>query len=463
MYVMSFPFHVLPKTQIFRMQKQRLQQNQQLKLSPQQIQFLSLLQIPIVSLEKRIEEELEDNPALEEDEKLEEEAWDEEYSYRPQQKKEDNRPVIAEREETLQEFLLKQLPLQNLNENESFLATFLIGSLDSNGFLSRDLYAISDDLLFKHNIQISEENLFTILKMIQSLDPAGVGAQDLKDCLLLQLNRKKENPNVILAKKVLKKNYQAFSTKNYSKIQRELNCDEDSLRLAIQEIGKLNPKPGGSFANTAEGTAYITTDFILKNIDGELQLQLNGKHKRKLGPSKHYQQMLKELSNDEEASIFLKKKLESAQWFATALKERENTLLNTMNCILELQEAFFKSGDLKELKPMKLMDIAQKIKLDISTISRVTNSKYIETPFGTFLLKEFFSEAYSKEDGSSVSNKVVKSHLTDLLETEDKKDPYTDEYIAEKLGEKGYHIARRTVAKYREQLGFAKARLRKIL
>ena len=192
MYEMSFPFHVLPKTQIFSMQKQRLQQNQQLKLSPQQIQFLSLLQIPIVSLEKRIEEELEDNPALEEDKNLEEEAWDEEYSYRPQQKKEDNRPVIAEREETLQEFLLKQLPMQNLSENEFFLATFMIGSLDSNGFLSRDLYAISDDLLFKHNIQISEENLFTILKMIQSLDPAGVGAQDLKDCLLLQLNRKKK-------------------------------------------------------------------------------------------------------------------------------------------------------------------------------------------------------------------------------------------------------------------------------
>ena len=193
MYEMSFPFHVLPKTQIFSMQKQRLQQNQQLKLSPQQIQFLSLLQIPIVSLEKRIEEELEDNPALEEDKNLEEETWDEEYSYRPQQKKEDNRPVIAEREETLQEFLLKQLPMQNLSENE-FLATFMIGSLDSNGFLSRDLYAISDDLLFKHNIQISEENLFPILKMIQSLDPAGVGAQDLKDCLLLQLNQKKKIP-----------------------------------------------------------------------------------------------------------------------------------------------------------------------------------------------------------------------------------------------------------------------------
>lgn len=447
------------------MQKQRLQQNQQLKLSPQQIQFLSLLQIPIVSLEKRIEEELEENPALEETEGNEEENWESEYSssYRSPQNQEDNRPVIAERDETLQEFLLKQLPLQNLNEEESFLASFIIGCLDDNGFLSRDLYAIADDLLFKQNMQISERELFPILQVVQSLDPAGVGAQNLQECLLLQLKRKADNPSIALAKTLLSKQYQAFSTKNFDKIQRELAVSEEALSAAYQEISKLNPKPGGSFANTQEGATYITPDFILENVDGELTLLLNNKRKWKLGPSKQYQQMFKELDGNEEASAFLKKKLEAAQWFADALKQRENTLLNTMNCILQLQETFFKSGDVKDLKPMKLLDVAQKVKLDISTVSRVTNSKYIETPFGTFLLKEFFSEAYHKEDGTSISNKVVKSHLQDLLEKEDKKHPLTDEQLAELLDEKGYHIARRTVAKYREQLGVAVARLRKEL
>jgi len=444
------------------MQKQRLQQNQQLKLSPQQIQFLNLLQIPIVSLEKRIEEELEDNPALDE---IDEENWEKEYTvnYSSQHNQENNRLVIAEREETLQEFLLKQLPLQNLNEEESFLATFLIGCLDNNGFLARDLYTIADDLLFKQNIQISQRDLFPILEVVQSLDPAGVGAQNLQECLLLQLRRKTENSSVLLAQTILSQQYQSFSTKNFDKIQRELEINEKDLRLAFQEISKLNPKPGGGFANTQEGAAYITPDFILENIDGDLNLRLNNKRKRKIGPSKQYQKMLTELEGDKEASEFLKKKLESAKWFADALNQRENTLLSTMTCILELQDNFFKSGDVKDLKPMKLLDVAQKVNLDISTVSRVTNSKYIETPFGTFLLKEFFSEAYSKEDGTSISNKVVKSHLQDLLKKEDKRQPLTDEELSELLDEKGYHIARRTVAKYREQLGVSIARLRREL
>ena len=444
------------------MQKQRLQQSQQLKLSPQQIQFLSLLQIPIVSLEKRIEEELEDNPALEE---TEQEDWENEYnsSYRSQQSQEDNKPVIAEREETLQEFLLKQLPLKILKDEESFLATFLIGCLDDNGFLARDLYAIADDLLFKQNMQISERDLFPILKIVQSLDPAGVGAKNLQECLLLQLKRKEENSIILLAQKILSQQYQSFSTKNFDKILRELEINEKDLKLAFQEISKLNPKPGGGFANTQEGTAYITPDFILENIDGDLNLRLNNKRKWKVSPSKQYQQMLVELEGNKEASEFLKKKLESAQWFADALKQRENTLLSTMTCIIELQDSFFKSGDIKDLKPMKLLDVAQKVKLDISTVSRVTNSKFIETPYGTFLLKEFFSEAFSKEDGTSISNKVVKSHLQDLLKKEDTKKPLTDEQLSELLDKKGYHIARRTVAKYREQLGISVARLRREL
>ena len=444
------------------MQKQRLQQNQQLKLSPQQIQFLSLLQIPIVSLEKRIEEEIEDNPALEESE---DENWENEYNsnYRSQQIQENNRPVIAEREETLQEFLLKQLPLQNLNEEEFFLATFLIGCLDDNGFLSRDLYAISDDLLFKQNIQISERDLLPILEVVQSLDPSGVGAKNLQECLLIQLKRKKENSSILLAQTILNQQYQSFSTKNFDKIQRELEINEKDLKLAFHEISKLNPKPGGGFTNTQEGTAYITPDFILENINADLNLRLNTKRNWKIGPSKQYQQMLSELDGDKEASEFLKKRLESAQWFVDALKQREFTLLRTMTCILELQNVFFKSGDMKDLKPMKLLDVAQKVKLDISTISRVTNSKYIETPFGTFLLKEFFSEAYSKEDGTKISNKVVKSHLKELLANEDKRKPLTDEQLSELLDKKGYHIARRTVAKYREQLDISVARLRREL
>ncbi|MBC8464662.1 MAG: RNA polymerase factor sigma-54 [Bacteroidetes bacterium] len=450
------------------MQKQRLQQNQQLKLSPQQIQFLSLLQIPVISLEKRIEEELEDNPALEETstEEPDVEEW-EGYgpSYRQQQVEESTKPTLAEREETLQEFLLKQLPLHNLNESEFQLAEFLIGCLDDNGFLTRELYAIADDLLFKQNIEITEQDLAPILSAVQSLDPAGVGARNLQECLLLQLQRKTATEAILLATKILQQQYQAFSTKNFEKLQRELTVSEEALKSAFDEISKLNPKPGGSFLSTQEGVAYITPDFILNTVSGTLNLQLNNKRNFRVGPSKQYQKMLSELKQreDDEAIQFLKKKLESAQWFADALKQRENTLLNTMNCIMELQSDFFKSGDIKDLKPMKLMDVAQKVKRDISTISRVTNSKYIETPFGTFLLKEFFSEAYSKEDGTTISTKVIKSHLHDILEKENRRQPYTDEQLSELLDKIGYHIARRTVAKYREQLGFSVARLRKEL
>jgi RNA polymerase sigma-54 factor len=446
------------------MQKQRLQQNQQLKLSPQQIQFLSLLQIPVISLEKRIEEELEENPALEENEA---EDWEEDYApnYRHQQSDETSKPVIAEREETLQEFLLKQLPLQNLEEPQFQLAEFLIGCLDDNGFLSRELYAIADDLLFKQNIEVNESDLAPILILVQSLDPAGVGTRSLQECLLLQLQRKTATEAIQLAMKMLQQQYQAFSTKNFEKLQRELSVSKEALKSAFKEISKLNPKPGGSFISAQEGVAYITPDFILNTVSGTLNLQLNNKRNFRVGPSKQYQKMLSELKQgeDEEAIQFLKKKLESAQWFSDALKQRENTLLNTMNCIMELQTAFFKSGDVKDLKPMKLMDVAQKVKLNISTISRVTNSKYIETPFGTFLLKEFFSEAYSKKDGTTISTKVIKSHLQDILEKEDKRQPYTDEKLSELLDEIGYHIARRTVAKYREQLNFSVARLRKEL
>jgi RNA polymerase sigma-54 factor len=451
------------------MQKQRLQQQQKLQLSPQQIQFLGLLQIPVVSLEKRIEEELEDNPALEEEEQSSEDISDSDWesqSYRtnsPSEEKE--KPVIAEREESLQEFLLKQLPLLSLHERDADISAFIIGCLDDNGFLRRELYAISDDFLFKRNEEVSEHELARLLKEVQSLDPAGVGARNLQECLLIQLERLPASDAQALAIQLLQEQYEAFSRKNYDKILRELAVDEPSLKAAVEQIAKLNPKPGSSFANSQEGTSYVTPDFFLSSQEGELQLQLNQRYRRQLGPSKQYQQMLKGLKSekDQEAIAFIQQKLEAAQWFANALQQREHTLMNTMQCILNLQEEYFKSGDEKLLKPMKLMDVAQKVHLDISTVSRVTNSKYIETPFGTFLLKHFFSEAYHKEDGTSISNKVVKSHLEEILEKEDKRQPLTDEQLAELLDEKGYHIARRTVAKYREQMDFPVARLRKEL
>lgn len=454
------------------MQKQRLKQEIGLNLSPQQIQFMSLLQIPLLSLEKRIEEELESNPALEEapaqndKEENNSDPWESNTNYSNNSREEKQTVVARERELSLQEFLLQQLHMHSLKEEEKLLAEFIIGCLDDNGFLSRSLFSITDDILFKLNINVSETQLYPLLKIVQKLDPVGVGARDLKECLLLQLESKPASDTINLAKAILTKQYTAFTNKNYEKLIKEFEVDDNQLKEAYKEVEQLNPKPGASFTNTQEGNSYITPDFILEEENDELSAVLSNSKSKKLRSSQYYKKMLHDLEQgkgDKDAILFLKEKIEGAEWFANALIQREQTLLKTMNCILSIQEAFFKTGDNKLLKPMKLMDISEKIDLDISTISRVTNSKYIETPYGTFLLKEFFSDAYSKEDGTVISNKVIKSHLEDILENEDKKKPYSDEELSEKLDEIGFHIARRTVAKYRDQLGVAVARLRREL
>ena len=453
------------------MQKQRLKQEIGLNLSPQQIQFMNLLQIPLMSLEKRIEDELESNPALEETTKEKDRNEDAESSWEStrthnQSTEEKYSTVARERELSLQEFLLQQLPMQSLDDDESVLAQFIIGCLDDNGFLSRSLLSISDDLLFKLNLNISETELIPILKIVQKLDPVGVGARDLKECLLLQLKYKTQTESIILAQSVLRHQYTAFANKNYEKLLKEFEVDENQIKQVYKEVEQLNPKPGSSFTNTQEINAYITADFLLDADNDELNVVLNNSRSKSLRTSQYYKKMLENLEQekgDKEAIQFLKEKIEGAEWFANALIQREQTLIKTMTCIISIQEEFFKTGDEKLLQPMKLMDISEKIGLDISTISRVTNSKYIETPYGTFLLKEFFSDAYSKEDGTVISNKVIKSHLHDILENENKKTPYSDEELSEKLDELGFHIARRTVAKYRDQLGVAVARLRRKL
>lgn len=455
------------------MQKQRLKQELGLNLSPQQIQFMSLLEIPLLSLEKRIEDELESNPALEEsqkeniqEERSSEHSWESTRNYNNNPSEEKQTIVARERDLSLQEFLLQQLPMQDLNDNEKLLAEFIIGCLDDNGFLSRPLLSITDDLLFKLNMNVSETELISVLKTVQKLDPVGVGARDLRECLSLQLDSKAHNETIDLAKTILSKYYSAFANKNYEKIIRGLEIERSQLKEVYKEIEQLNPKPGASFSNTQEGNSYITADFALEVEHDELTVILNNSRSKSLRSSQYYKKMLKELEEgkgDKDAILFLREKIEGADWFANALIQREQTLLNTMNCIVRIQEGFFKTGDEKLLKPMKLMDISEKVDLDISTISRVTNSKYIETPYGTFLLKDFFSDAYSKEDGTVISNKVIKSHLKDILENENKKKPYSDEELSEKLDEVGFHIARRTVAKYRDQIGVPVARLRREL
>lgn len=445
------------------MNKQRLKQKLKTNLTPQQIQFLSLLQLPIGILEKRIEEELEENPAIEE---VEEEEVALDWSENTSQKRDYNKQSelasipIKEAEQSLSEHLLNQLFLTDTSDKELEIAQFIIGCLDDSGFLNRSLYEVSDDLLLRLNINVSEYELLPILKLIQSLEPKGVAARDMQECLLLQLKAKTKTKEVDDAIELLTTNYSAFSNKNFEKLMSQLALSKQELSMAYHEIEKLNPKPGGAF-NSNDTPNYLIPDFIIEENGDELVVKLNTETKKKVKTSAYYKNMYDQLQNDDEAKLFLAQQIESAEWFTQALKERENTLLKTMNCILSLQSEYFKTGDEKLLKPMKLFDIAQKVNLDISTISRVSNQKYVETTFGTFLLKELFSEAYHKEDGSTVSNKVVKSYLKDIIEREDNSNPYNDEELAKKLAQNNFHIARRTVAKYREQLGIPIAKLRR--
>ena len=481
------------------MLKQSLNQKLLQKLSPQQIQLMKLLQLPTIALEQRIKEEIEINPALEEgaDEDSSSEGEEEifEEDNNPENERDDfelgdymddedgayklkanNTSRDDERKEIpfaasvgFQDVLESQLGLRALNDHQYQVASYLLGNLDDDGYLRRELESVVDDLAFSQNISTTKEELLELLKIIQEFDPPGVGARDLQECLLLQLERKEpKTETTSLAVEIVQNHMEEFSKKHYEKILKSLNLDDEKLKSAIHEILKLNPRPGNSVADSQKTLQEIIPDFILTNTDGILELALNSRNAPELRTSKTYSQMLEDYSKkkdktNKEAATFIKQKIESAKWFIDAIQQRNNTLLSTMEAIIDYQREYFSEGDETKLKPMILKDIADRIGLDISTVSRVTNSKYIQTSFGTFLLKTFFSESLSTDSGEEVSSREVKKILSDSIAAEDKKKPITDDALAKILNQKGYNIARRTVAKYREMLEIPVARLRKEL
>ncbi|MFO7844568.1 MAG: RNA polymerase factor sigma-54 [Bacteroidales bacterium] len=486
------------------MLKQSLQQKLLQKLSPQQIQMIKLLEIPTIQLEQRIKKELEENPVLEEGKDEEELLNDPEEDFgddsidndsdefslddyindedTPSYKlsvnnysKDDKREDIPYSVGTsFHEHLQNQIGLRNLSEKEEMLALYLIGNIDDDGYVRRKIEAIVNDLAFSQNIETDEDELLEVLKVIQDMEPVGVGARTLQECLLLQIdNKNQEIPEIQLARKILKYYFLEFTKKHYEKIITRLNISEEELKNAVNEILKLNPKPGSSYSESQSQTVQtIVPDFILDNKDGELQLSLNAKNVPDLRLNSTYTDMLKgyaqkrkdqKTQNDKEAISFVKQKLDSAKWFIDAIKQRQNTLMLTMNAIIEYQYNYFLEGDESQLKPMILKDVAERTGLDISTISRVANSKYVQTHFGIYPLKYFFSEGLQTDSGDEVSSREIKSILRNCVENEDKKKPLTDDKLTNILKEKGYRIARRTVAKYREQLNIPVARLRKEL
>ncbi len=484
------------------MLKQRLQQKLLQKLSPQQIQMIKLLEIPAIQLEQRIKKELEENPVLEEGnedsvyEEQEEETGDEErddrqdefsledymeddeiptyrlsaQNYSPDDKREE---IPFSMGNTFRENLKDQLGLRRLTEDQEILAEYILGNIDDDGYLRRDLESIADDLAFSTGLDASYEDLHEVLMIVQEFDPAGVGARSLQECLLLQIERKNlENPVLALAHKILKNHFNEFTNKHYDKITQRLGVSEEKLKAAIDEILRLNPKPGGAIGDNQSKTFHhIVPDFILEESEGELQLYLNAQNVPELRVSRTYSDMFESYSankssatkDEKDAITFVKQKLDSARWFIDAIRQRQNTMLLTMNAILEYQKEYFREGDETRLRPMILKDIADMTQLDISTISRVVNSKYVQTHFGIFPLKYFFSEGMQTESGEEVSTREIKRILQDCIEGEDKRKPLTDDKLSAILKEKGYQIARRTVAKYREQLGLPVARLRKEL
>jgi RNA polymerase sigma-54 factor len=483
------------------MLRQNLQQKLLQKLSPQQIQLMKLLQLPTLALEQRIKEEIEMNPALEEGQdeeeapvedtdefdntdKVEENTRDdfnlsdymdddEGASYKLQVKNtgpdDERKEVPLVSGSSFHDVLESQLALRELDDNQFMIATYLVGNIDDDGYLRRDLSSIVDDIAFSGNIFTTEEELGEVLKVIQECDPAGVGARDLQECLLLQLQRRSPKTLITeMAIDVLKNQMDEFSKKHYDKIQKKLDIDDETLKQVVNEILKLNPRPGGSVADSQKTMQHVIPDFIINNSEGELELSLNSRNAPELKISRAYSEMLQDYSkskdkSSKDAAMFVKQKLDSAKWFIDAIKQRQNTLLLTMQAIMEYQYEYFLEGDETKLKPMILKDIAERVGLDISTISRVANSKYVQTQFGTFLLKTFFSESLSTDTGEEVSTREVKKILSDCIAGESKKRPLTDDKLAKILKEKGYNIARRTVAKYREQLDIPVARLRKEL
>jgi RNA polymerase sigma-54 factor len=490
------------------MLRQNLQQKLLQKLSPQQIQFIKLLQVPTVSLDARIKEELEENPALDDlsltnmnepeeeypDKDPDEDTFNAEESHEDfdefnvddylqddnvndyGSKYEQNGDDEDERKEipiaiqsSFFESLQTQLDLVPLSDKDFRIGQQLIGSLDDDGYLRRPITSLIDDLAFSQNINAEEEDIEEMLKVIQSFDPAGVAARDLQECLLIQLRKKDSTPAIHKAINVVEHYLEEFTKKHYDKLEKHLNMNSDELKEVVHEILKLNPKPGDSNAVTTKQLQVIP-DFHIANNDGTLFLTLNSKNAPELRVSRSYQEMFEHYDKTaqkdkklKEAVQFVKQKLDSAKWFIDAIKQRQQTLLKTMNAIMNYQYEYFLTGDDKNLRPMILKDIADRIGMDISTVSRVANSKYVQTEFGTFLLKSFFSEAIQMEGGEEVSNKEVKKILEECIGSEDKRRPLADEKLTEILKEKGYNIARRTVAKYREAMNIPVARLRKEL
>ncbi len=490
------------------MLKQNLQQKLLQKLSPQQIQFIKLLQVPTVMLDARIKEELEENPALEDtsltstelesqytfeedkeagaEEKPEQESTDEfniddylqddnetdygtklDYSNDDEDEKKEMPIAISS---TFYDNLQSQLSMVALDDKDYLVAEQIIGSLDDDGYLRRPLSSLTDDLAFARNIDAEEDDVERLLEVIQAFDPPGIAARDLRECLLLQIKRRdQQNPAVIMAMRIIEDHLDEFTRKHYDKLERSLGISSEDLRAAIHEILKLNPKPGDSFADNSKQLQVIP-DFHIVNNDRVLVLTLNARNAPELKVSRSYQEMFETYDKSSEkdkkmreAVQFVKQKLDAAKWFIDAIKQRQQTLIKTMNSIMNFQYDYFVEGDERRLRPMILKDIADQIGMDISTVSRVANSKYVQTEFGTFLLKSFFSEAIQTESGEEVSNREVKKILEDCIGDEDKRRPLADEKLTDILKEKGYNIARRTVAKYREQLNIPVARLRKEL
>lgn len=495
------------------MLKQNLSQKMLQKLSPQQIQLMKLLQIPTATLEQRIKEELEANPALEESEDysevfdLEETHFgnndsntendqqedqnfefddylnqyldDDPSTYKLKGEgysNEDEKSVPISFEISFHENLERQLGMLNLSEGEEKIANQIIGSIDEDGYLRRDITAIADDLLFSQNIDVRPEDVEKLVRLIQRFEPAGICARDLQECLLLQIQDKIEkdpsDSSKTIALVILTQYFEEFSKKHYEKIKKQLGLSDSELKDAIEVIIKLNPKPAGAI-NTSAINQYIIPDFIVMNRDGELELTLNSKNAPDLRINDQYLDMLKGYREsvqgrkatkpEKEAVLFIKQKIDSAKWFIDAIKQRQDTLYRTMYAIMQYQREYFLTGDERRIKPMILKDLAEVTGLDISTVSRVANSKFVQTEFGTKRLKDFFSESMQTQDGNEVSTLEVKNILNDVISREDKTKPLSDEKLMEILSDRGYNIARRTIAKYREQLNIPVARLRKQL
>lgn len=483
------------------MLKQHLQFKLSQKLSPQQIQLMKLIQLPTQAFEQRLKQELEENPALESgkaESDTAEDAYDDVFDdttdsesinaddiniddylsddeipeYRTQTSNysadDDEKSVPYAAGVSFNQYLINQLNTVYLSDEEWAIAEFLVGSVDESGYIRRPLADIMDDLAFTQNIYTDETTIEKVLKTVQELDPPGVAARSLDECLIIQLERKEATPAVALATSILKRSFDQFTKKHYKKLIAKHNISEEALKDAIAEIEKLNPKPGGSYSGNNRIIEHVVPDFSIKIIDGELELTLNGRNAPELHVSKDYSNMLQGYKDAKEKSksqkdtvLFIKQKLDAAKWFIDAIKQRQQTLFITMNSIMNYQKEYFLTGDERKLRPMILKDIADQIHMDVSTVSRVANSKYVDTPYGTKLIKEFFSESMKNEQGEDVSTREIKKILETVIGEEEKKKPLTDDKLAKILKEKGYPIARRTVAKYREQLGIPVARLRK--